>query len=109
MGEAISVEKCVAIGLYLLWSSAEDQTIVHLFGGGCSTVNLISKEFLAAVIEVLEERWLSMMTREEKPEHLQELYAVSGFPQAVGALDGCHTPISPPQKCVVDYYNFKGW
>lgn len=109
MREAISVEKRVAIGLYRLRSSAEDQTIAHLFGVGRSTVNLISKEFFAAVIEVLEARWLRMMTREEMPEHIREFYAMSGFPQAVGALDGCHIPISPPQKHAVDYYNYKGW
>lgn len=72
MREAISVEKRIAIGLYRLRSSAEDQTIAHLFGVGRSTVNLISKEFFAAVIEVLEARWLCMMTREEMPEHIRE-------------------------------------
>ncbi|KAH9382032.1 hypothetical protein HPB48_017243 [Haemaphysalis longicornis] len=65
MREAISVEKRVAIGLYRLRSSAEDQTIAHLFGVGRSTVNLISKEFFAAVIEVLEVRSLCMMTRKK--------------------------------------------
>ncbi|KAH9379088.1 hypothetical protein HPB48_021891 [Haemaphysalis longicornis] len=109
MREDISVEKRVAIGLYRLQSSAEDQTIALLFGAGRSTVNLISKEFFAAVIKVLEARWLCMITREKMPEHIREFYAMSGFPQAVGAFDSCHIRITPPQKQAVKYYNYKGW
>ncbi|KAH7941379.1 hypothetical protein HPB49_012852 [Dermacentor silvarum] len=42
-------------------------------------------------------------------EQMREFHAVTGFPQAMGALDGCHFPISPPKKAAVDYYNYKGW
>ncbi|KAH7945967.1 hypothetical protein HPB49_018282 [Dermacentor silvarum] len=106
---AVAVDKRVAIGLYRLRSTAEDATIAHLFGVGRSTVNVAYREFFAAVIKVLEPRWLRMVRREEMPEHIRKFYAVSGFPQAIGALDGCHIAISPPAEHATDYYNYKGW
>ncbi|KAL3244286.1 hypothetical protein MRX96_018908 [Rhipicephalus microplus] len=36
-------------------------------------------------------------------------FAVTGFPQGVGVLDGCHFLVSPPKKYASDYYNYKGW
>ncbi|KAH6936453.1 hypothetical protein HPB50_017562 [Hyalomma asiaticum] len=43
------------------------------------------------------------------PTHIKEFQAVCGFPQGVGALDGCHIPVSPPKEHATDYYNYKGW
>ncbi|XP_064475764.1 uncharacterized protein LOC135389661 [Ornithodoros turicata] len=85
MRQAISVEKRVAVSLYKLCSSAEDRSIAHLFGIGRSTVNTLYKEFCEAVITTLEPEW------------------------AVGALDGCRFPISPPKESATGYYNYKGW
>ncbi|XP_037572065.2 uncharacterized protein LOC119454136 [Dermacentor silvarum] len=42
-------------------------------------------------------------------DHVREFFAVTGFPQAVGALDGCHFAISPPKEHAADCYNYKGW
>ncbi|KAH6933859.1 hypothetical protein HPB50_018614 [Hyalomma asiaticum] len=42
-------------------------------------------------------------------DQVREFFAATGFPQAVGALDGCHFPVSPPKKHAVDYYNYKVW
>ncbi|KAL1476368.1 hypothetical protein MTO96_036555 [Rhipicephalus appendiculatus] len=101
--------KRVAIGLYRLCSSAEDRTIAHLFGVGRSTVNVVWRQFSTAVIEQLESQWICMVQREDMADHVREFFAVTGFPQAVGALDGCHFPVSPPNKHATDYYNYKGW
>ncbi|XP_070386644.1 uncharacterized protein [Dermacentor albipictus] len=109
MRDPITAEKRVAIGLYKLCSSAEDRTVANLFGVGRSSVNVIYREFCAAVVSVLESDWIRMITEEEMPRHIQEFEAVCDFPQAVGALDGCHFPISPPKKYATDYYNYKGW
>lgn len=106
---AIPLEKRVAVGLYRLSSSAEDRTIAHLFGIGRSTVNTLFREFCTAVIEQLEGEWLCMVRRCEMTHHMREFYAVTGFPQAVGALDGCHFPVSPPKVHAADYHNYKGW
>ncbi|KAG0425285.1 hypothetical protein HPB47_027530 [Ixodes persulcatus] len=40
---------------------------------------------------------------------MREFQAVLGFPNAIGALDGCHLPVSPPKDLAVDYHNYKGW
>ena len=32
-----------------------------------------------------------------------------GFPQCIGAIDGCHIPVSAPDLNHTDYYNRKGW
>ncbi|XP_064483202.1 uncharacterized protein LOC135396090 [Ornithodoros turicata] len=109
MRAAISVEESVAVGLYRLCSTAEDRTIAHLFGIGRSTVNTVYRQFVTAVIEKLESEWLRMIRPEAMAAHLREFYAVTGFPQALGALDGCHFAVSPPEKNAVDYHNHKGW
>lgn len=109
MRKAISVEKRVAVGLYRLCSSAEDRTIADLFGIGRSTVNTIFREFCKTVIDRLEAEWIRMVGRRELEEHMRECFAVNGFPQVVGALDGCHFGISPPKENAADYHNYKGW
>ncbi|XP_077485790.1 uncharacterized protein LOC144096777 [Amblyomma americanum] len=105
----ISVQKRVAVGLYRLCSSAEDRTIAHLFGIGRSTVNVLHQEFCVAVVDLLEGEWLQMIHPNKMSAHMREFYAFTGFPQAIGALDGCHFPVSPPKEHATDYYNYKGW
>lgn len=65
MRDPITAEKRVAIGLYKLCSSAEDRTVANLFGVGRSSVNVIYREFCAAVVSVLESDWIRMITEEE--------------------------------------------
>ncbi|XP_077485398.1 uncharacterized protein LOC144095595 [Amblyomma americanum] len=50
-----------------------------------------------------------MPCRERLTDHISECSAVLDFPQAVGALEGCHFPVSPPKDKATDYYNYKGW
>ncbi|KAL1481701.1 hypothetical protein MTO96_034279, partial [Rhipicephalus appendiculatus] len=50
-----------------------------------------------------------MIPRQDMNEHIRELFAVSGFPQGIGALDGCHFCVYPPNLHAVDCYNYKGW
>ncbi|XP_070385468.1 uncharacterized protein [Dermacentor albipictus] len=109
MRKPLSVEKRVAVGMYRLCSSAEDRTIAHLFGIGRSTVNVVFREFCKAVTEQLEAEWLRMVRRHELEKHVREFFFFTGFPQAIGALDGCHFPISPPKDNAIDYHNYKGW
>ncbi|CAN7943731.1 unnamed protein product [Ixodes hexagonus] len=109
MREPVPIEKRVAVGLYKLCSSAEDRTVAHLFDIGRSTVNVIYREFCETVVAALESRWVKMVTADDMPEHMREFQAACGFPQAIGALDGCHFPVSPPKQHASDYYNYKGW
>ncbi|XP_049522640.1 putative nuclease HARBI1 [Dermacentor silvarum] len=75
----------------------------------CEDPELQMHRFCTAVIEQLEGQWLCMVRRNDMPDHVREFFAVTGFPQAVGALDGCHFPVSPPKEHATDYYNYKGW
>ncbi|XP_037501111.1 uncharacterized protein LOC119374985 [Rhipicephalus sanguineus] len=129
MREAISVEKRVAVGMYRLCSgaedrktgplrtlrtgplrrSAEDRATADLFGIGRSTVNTVLKEFCKTVIDRLEDEWVRMVGPRQLEKHIRKCFSVNGFPQAVGALDGCHFAVSPPKEHAADYYNYKGW
>ncbi|KAH7957422.1 hypothetical protein HPB52_018781 [Rhipicephalus sanguineus] len=53
--------------------------------------------------------WLRLICRAEMGEHIRKFYRVSGFPQAISALDGCHIRVSPPEEHAIDYFNYKGW
>ncbi|XP_049522130.1 uncharacterized protein LOC125944811 [Dermacentor silvarum] len=109
MREMVSLEKRVAVALYKLCSSAEDRTVANLFDLGRSTGNTIYREFCQTVVDALEKQWVKMIAANEMADHVREFCAVTGFPQAVGALDGCHFPVSPPKENAIDYYNYKGW
>ncbi|KAG0433813.1 hypothetical protein HPB47_019569 [Ixodes persulcatus] len=61
------------------------------------------------IVSVLESEWVKLMTPKELPGHIQEFQAALEFPQGVGALDGCHFPVSPPQENASNYHNYKGW
>ncbi|KAH9381489.1 hypothetical protein HPB48_005536 [Haemaphysalis longicornis] len=111
MRDATPVEKRVAVGLYKLCSFAEDRTIALVLAVGRSSVNKLYREFCEAVVEVMEADWITMPSSEDMAEHIREFTAVTVFPQAVGAMDGCHFPVSPPKEHAADYdyINFKGW
>lgn len=85
------------------------RTIAQLFRIGRSTVNVAFRDFCKAVLARLEGEWLRMISPNDMAAHMREFYAVTGFPQGVGALDVCHFAISPPKEHAVDYYNYKGW
>lgn len=109
MTEAVSVEKRVAVGLYRLCSTAEERTVAELFTLGRSTVNMIYKEFCIPILDNLEDEWVKAVSPSNISQHMREFAAVTGFPQGIGALDGCHFAVSPPQEDTTDYYNYKGW
>ncbi|XP_075154536.1 uncharacterized protein LOC142228101 [Haematobia irritans] len=107
---AIPLEKRIAIALYALGSSAEYRTIGRLFGVSASSVCNILHEFCKIVIKVLGEEYLpSQFITEEKVNECVSGFENIGFPQCLGAVDGCHIEVSPPSGDAVDYFNYKGW
>ncbi|KAL1475404.1 hypothetical protein MTO96_019820 [Rhipicephalus appendiculatus] len=98
MRMAIPLRKRVAIALYRLATSAEDRSVANIFGVGRSTVNLVFREFCATVVRRLESRYLKFPREREVAEHIRRFTAVTGFPQGMGALDGCHIEVSPPKR-----------
>ncbi|KAH7954940.1 hypothetical protein HPB49_023081 [Dermacentor silvarum] len=109
MRECVAIEKREAVSLYKLCSCAEDIAVADIFGICRSTVNVIYREFCATVVATLEKEWVKMPSPDDMPAHVKEFQAACDFPQGVGALDGCHIPVSPPREHASDYYNYKGW
>lgn len=51
---------------------------------------------------------VTMERNKDLEDPMRELQVVLEFPHTLGALDGCHWTIPPPQEAVY-YYNYKGW
>ncbi|XP_036346820.1 uncharacterized protein LOC118756139 [Rhagoletis pomonella] len=68
-------------------------------------------------MEFCEEVWQALSTQYiKKLPPTQEIVAECvngfhrrGFPQCLGAIDGCHIEIKPNTTDATDYYNYKGW
>ncbi|XP_047143521.2 uncharacterized protein LOC105848670 isoform X3 [Hydra vulgaris] len=110
MREPISVVKRVAVALHYLASCKEYRVVSSLFGIGKSTANLIVHEFINAVNDILLPKYVKFpLSVENLNKHSRDFEAILGFPQCVGAVDGCHIPISAPKDQATSYYNYKGW
>nr|XP_047144517.1 uncharacterized protein LOC105849992 [Hydra vulgaris]XP_047144518.1 uncharacterized protein LOC105849992 [Hydra vulgaris] len=110
MREPISVVKRVAVALHYLASCEEYRVVSSLFGIGKSTANLIVHEFINAVNDILLPKYVKFpLSVENLNKHSRDFEAILGFPQCVGAVDGCHIPISAPKDQATSYYNYKGW
>ncbi|XP_067637509.1 uncharacterized protein [Eurosta solidaginis] len=107
--KAISLHKRVAIALYALGSSAEYRTIGNMVGVGKSTVCEIVLEFCTQTWKHLSLTYMPSfpLTREKVSKLVQGFEAV-GFPQCMGAVDGCHIEVHPRSEDATDYYNYKG-
>ncbi|XP_065680298.1 uncharacterized protein LOC105847669 isoform X2 [Hydra vulgaris] len=110
MREPISVVKRVAVALHYLASCEEYCVVSSLFGIGKSTANLIVHEFINAVNDILLPKYVKFpLSVENLNKHSRDFEAILGFPQCVGAVDGCRIPISAPKDQATSYYNYKGW
>ncbi|XP_037939192.1 protein ANTAGONIST OF LIKE HETEROCHROMATIN PROTEIN 1-like [Teleopsis dalmanni] len=108
--KAVPLDKRVAIALCALGSSGEYRVVCELFAVGKSTVCTIVLEFCSIVWEVMSPTYLKRfpLTQETVAECVKG-FELLGFPQCLGALDGCHIKIRPNSEDAVDYYNYKGW
>ncbi|XP_047137502.1 uncharacterized protein LOC124814007 [Hydra vulgaris] len=98
MREPISLVKRVAVALHYLASCEEYCVVSSLFGIGKSTVNLIVHEFINAVNDILLPKYVKFpLSVENLNKHSRDFEAILGFPQCVGAVDGCYIPISAPK------------
>ncbi|CAN8033144.1 unnamed protein product, partial [Ixodes persulcatus] len=109
MRTPISVQKHVVIALNKLCSTAEDKTIGHLFGVGCSIVNIVYRKFGGRIVAKLEKSTVTIVRQSELHNHILEFEAVCGFPSTIGSFYGCHLAVSPPKDQDCDYWNYKGW
>lgn len=82
--------------------------MANAFGVERSTVNRISREVCRVVVQKLEQKFARFPRLHELAVHLRHFPAVTGFPQGMGALDGCHIEVYPPEDNATDYSNYKG-
>ncbi|KAH9359500.1 hypothetical protein HPB48_012199 [Haemaphysalis longicornis] len=88
---------------------SEDRSVAIIFAVGRSTVNSIYREFAKLCRKSWETEWIGLPTAQGMTDHMREFAAVCDFPNAVGAMDGCHFPVSPPKEHASDYITYKGW
>jgi len=108
--KAIPVRERVAITLYRLAGTATYRTVSNLFGVGKSTVCQIVLEVCSCIVEVLFKRLVHLATaRQDIEMEIVAFFKRAGFPQVVGAVDGCHVAILAPNENPEDYVNRKGF
>ena len=105
---ACTVEKEVAIGLYVLSGQASYDRVALNFGvGGKSVVRSIVRSFVFAVCE-LEQEEIVFPTSESDRERLTSGFQQrKGLPLCIGAIDGTHITIRKPVSCASDYISRK--
>ena len=58
-------------------------------------------------MEVMFKSYVQLPTVHEVEDEIAGFYNLAGFPQVVGAVDGCHVPIMAPHENKEDYINRK--
>ena len=107
--KAVTVEMRVAIALYFYSGTCDYRTISNLFGIGRSTVCNILHVVSKTIVKRLLPKIIRLPNEIEVQTIMREFEEISGFPQAVGAVDGCHIRIKAPLKDAEDYINRKDY
>ncbi|XP_042300069.1 protein ALP1-like isoform X2 [Sceloporus undulatus] len=94
MRRAIPVEKRVATALWVLAHRGSYKQIGQRFGVGAATAREVLVEFALAMRKHLLPRTVYLGSVHEIMDGFAEL----GFPQVVGAVDGCRCLIVPPLR-----------
>ncbi|XP_065908880.1 uncharacterized protein [Dysidea avara] len=108
MRRPVSVERRVAITLWILATPSEYCTVAHHFGIARCTVCIIVKETCKAIVQKLVPLYIHFPTGEGLKEVITGFKEKWGVPQCAGSVDGTHIPITPPFMNHTDYYNCKG-
>lgn len=100
--DAIPIEKRVCIALYKLASCCEYRSVAKVFGVSVTSVHRCLYRFCSAMSRRKHNyiRWYTTEDATALAELTRERY---GYPQAIGAIDGSHIPITPPADGYADY------
>ena len=109
MRRPVSVERRVAISLWILATPSEYRMVSHLFGLARCTVCVIVHETCRAIAQNLQSVYISFPTGESLKTVVEGFQCRWDIPQCAGSVDGTHIPITPPAMNHTDYYNRKGW
>ncbi|XP_042325625.1 putative nuclease HARBI1 [Sceloporus undulatus] len=100
---AIPVEKRVAIALWILANQGSYGTAATRFGVGKSTVCTIFISVVLAIEKVLLHKTVYLGDHRK----IMAGFEAMGFPQVIGAVDGCHCHIISPVRQGGEYINRK--
>ena len=107
MRAPVSVEKRVAVSLWRLATGDSYRSCGLQFGIGKSIAKNVCSEFETALVRLKNDFIKFPLTRTEIEEKTREFEEEYGFPQAVGAIDGCQIKINAPAANKEDYFNRK--
>ncbi|XP_015265178.1 PREDICTED: putative nuclease HARBI1 [Gekko japonicus] len=105
MREPVSVEERVTVGVWWMANIMSYRTIGQQFGLARSTVAGIVMEVTRAISEQLHHRLVVL----RNPDRVMRSFAAKGFPQCVGAMDGCHIRVRVPVPLAHLYMNRKNY
>ena len=95
---------------YTFYSGTCDyRAISNLFGIGRSTVCNILHAVSEAIVEKLLPKIIRFPNEIEVQTIMREFKEISGFPEAVGVIDGCHIRIKVRLQDAEDYINRKDY
>ncbi|XP_060103238.1 putative nuclease HARBI1 [Heteronotia binoei] len=103
MRTAVSVEERVAVALWWFANTTNYRLVGNQFGLARSTVAGI----VAEVALAMELKLLKKTVHLGQHEQIIAGFAAMGFPQAIGAVDGCHVAIRAPPGQANEYINRK--
>ena len=109
MRNCISLERRVAITLWVLATTSEYRTVGHLFGVTRNTVCVIVHETCTAIVKKLLPVYVQFPEGNGLVQVMDGFKQNFGIPQCAGSIDGSHVPVTPPCMNHTDYYNRKGW
>ena len=109
MRRCISLERRVAITLWVLATTSEFRTVGHLFGVARNTVCVIVHETCITIVKKLLPVYIQFPEGNALSEVMDGFKQTLDVPQCAGSIDGSHVPVTPPSMNHTDYYNRKGW
>ena len=93
MSRPVSVERYVAISLWILATPSEDCMVSHLFCLIRCTVCVIVHETCRAIIQSLQSVYISFLIDESLTTVIEVFQSRCNIPRCAGAVDGTHIPI----------------
>ena len=91
--QAISLQKRVAITLWVLATPCEYRSVAHLFGLARCTVCRIVHDTCKAIVKVLLPKYIHFPTGDWLSEVVQGFLNKWGIPQCAGSINWSHIPV----------------
>uniref|UniRef100_A0A8C3T5Y6 DDE Tnp4 domain-containing protein n=1 Tax=Chelydra serpentina TaxID=8475 RepID=A0A8C3T5Y6_CHESE len=105
MQAALTIQKRVAIALWKLATPDSYWSVANQFGVGKSTVGVAVMQVAHAIVDLLLPKVVTL----GDVQVIIDGFAVMGFPNCGGAIDGTHIPILGPEHQGSQYINRKGY